>query len=468
MSHFEKVKKSTNTALSKIIKDLEQEGIRNVHVHAPDLNGLLRTKIVPLHCLKSGLTINSSIYALSHSDGYPIGDIVYESPHIWFHTGFGNIFAYPDKDTLCPLPWVANSAEVILNTFHREGDRYCLDLRQPLEALEQKLKAKRLVLKVGFEFEFGIFHYDRELLEQGRHNELKPFGQSQMYSSLSRDPEYMALMAELQKRLNTLGIGIASMETESGKGMYEVALEPETPLKAADNAVLFRHHLKLLCREKGLIATFMARYQPIGQDAACGTHIHLSLYDKTGNNLFKHDEKVLSAKGEQFLSGLLHRIKESHLAFRPTINSYRRLTKMTGCPEEICWGNENRLVAVRLAHSPNPNNIRFEHRCSGADINAYIALTLIAAAGLDGLENKYDLPPLVESNPDDVKGLEKLPRTLKESIELFKESDFVKNTLGKELAEQYWLSRENELSAFQAWIDKEITTFEFQRYFEGV
>ncbi|MBM7072925.1 hypothetical protein JQC92_12930 [Shewanella sp. 202IG2-18] len=104
-------------------------------------------------------------------------------------------------------------------------------------------------------------------------------------------------MAELQKRLNVLGINLASMETESGKGMYEVALDPETPLKAADSAILFRYHLKLLCREKGLIATFMARYQPIGQDAANGAHIYVSLYDSNGNNLFKHNEKILSSKG---------------------------------------------------------------------------------------------------------------------------------------------------------------------------
>ncbi|MBM7072926.1 hypothetical protein JQC92_12935 [Shewanella sp. 202IG2-18] len=132
-------------------------------------------------------------------------------------------------------------------------------------------------------------------------------------------------------------------------------------------------------------------------------------------------------------------MKESHLAFRPTINSYRRLTKMTGCPEEVCWGNENRFVAVRVAQSPNSNNLRFEHRCSGSDVNPYITLSLIAAAGLDGLDNKYDLPVMIEGNPDDVEDIEKLPRTLKGSIDLFKESDFVKSVLGKALAEQYWL-----------------------------
>ncbi|MBM7072924.1 hypothetical protein JQC92_12925 [Shewanella sp. 202IG2-18] len=178
MSHFEKVKKSGNSALSKMLKDFEQEGIDTLHAHVPDLNGILRTKIISLSSVKSGVTINSSIYAISHSDGFPIGDIVYESPYIWFHTGFGNIFALPDKNTLRPLPWIDGSAEVILNIYHREGDRYCLDIRKPLESIEAQLKARTLIIKIGFEFEFGIFHYNRDLIEEKKYSQLKPFGQS--------------------------------------------------------------------------------------------------------------------------------------------------------------------------------------------------------------------------------------------------------------------------------------------------
>ncbi|MGG9999905.1 glutamine synthetase family protein [Pseudovibrio ascidiaceicola] len=468
MMTFSEEQAASKEALAKQIAQLKQRGVHSVITQVPDMNGLLRCRLQPLDGLEKGCSTNSSLYLIPHGDGQPAGEQIYESPHVWYHTGFGNLHSLADGNTLCQLGWRPEVSEVLLNCYERGGERFSLDVRRPLEMLEEKLAELKLTMKVGMEFEFGVFHFDRALVEAGEHHKLKPFGHSLRYDSVNRDPNYMDLMEAFRVRMDSLGIGVSSMESEIGWGMYEVALSPTSPLQAADNAVRARHHLKELCREHDLIATFMARYQPMGQDSACGTHVHISLYDEMGHNVFYDREAVLSERGRFFVAGLLAQMQASHLAFRPTINSYRRLSRFTGCPEEVCWGDEHRVSAVRVISSPDPQAIRLEHRCPGADTHPYIIVPLIASAGLQGLSKGEEPPAMLIGDPGKDETLEKLPRSLEASLELFRESDFVKEALGTSLADQYARSRENELKAFKAWIEKDITSFEFLRYFEGV
>ncbi|AEV38710.1 glutamine synthetase, catalytic region [Pseudovibrio sp. FO-BEG1] len=468
MTQFSQMQSASKDALAKQIGQLKQRGVHSVITQVPDMNGLLRCRLQPLDGLEKGCSTNSSLYLIPHGDGQPAGELIYESPHVWYHTGFGNLHSLADSNTLFQLGWRPGISEVLLNCYNRDGTRFVLDVRRPLEMLEERLAEMQLTMKVGLEFELGIFHFDRALVEAGEHHKLKPFGHSLQYDSVNRDPDYMDLMDAFRERMEGLGIGVSSMESEIGWGMYEVALEPASPLQAADNAVRARHHLKELCRERGLIATFMARYQPMGQDSANGTHVHVSLYDEMGHNIFYDKDAALSERGRHFVAGLLAQMKASHLAFRPTINSYRRLSRFTGCPEEVCWGEEHRVSAVRVISSPDPQVIRLEHRCSGADTHPYIILALIGAAGLDGLEHREEPPAMLIGDPGKDEDLEKLPRSLEESLELFRDSEFVQQALGVALADQYARSRENELKAFRAWIEKDITSFEFLRYFEGV
>ena len=455
-------------ALLQQIGQLQHSGVKTVITQVPDLNGLLRCKMVPLAGLEDGGVINPSLYLVPHGDGQPAGEIVYESPYVWFHTGFGNILCLADEPTLVSTGWRPTQAEVLLNCYERTGERYGLDVRAPLQRLEMRLAERDWQMKVGVEFEFGLFHFDRELIEAGQYSKLKPYGHRSEHGSAHPEPDFMDLMEAFYQRMASVGISIASLHAEIGFAMYEIALAPETPLRAADNAMRLRHHLKAFCREHGLIATLMARYRTSDHHSANGTHVHVSLYDEQGHNLFYAPDALVSEAGQQFAAGVLDQMCASHLAFRPTLNSYRRLSRAAGNPEEVCWGDEHRATALRVVSGPNGQSCRFEHRCCGADVNLYMVVPLIAAAGLDGLDRKLEAPPLLEGDPAKAEGLKPLPRSMEASLEAFKDNAFVADTLGDALADQYARSRENELKAFQAWLEQDITQFEFQRYFEGV
>lgn len=216
--------------------------------------------------------------------------------------------------------------------------------------------------------------------------------------------------------------------------------------------------LQELCLEQGLIATFMARYQPLGSHSASGAHHHQSLW-RDGRNVTATGPNRLSDAGRHYLGGLLTHLPASHLVFRPNINSYRRFDRSAWSPTTIGWGHEDRTKSIRAITIPSEPAARFEHRVPGSDVNPYLTVALMLAAGLDGIEESID--------PDAITDRE-LPDTLEGSVDLFEKDAFVAEALGAELQAHYAASRRFEVAAFKAWLDRHITDFEFQRYFAGL
>jgi glutamine synthetase len=298
-----------------------------------------------------------------------------------------------------------------------------------------------------------------------RYRELTPWGHSYINYDLVRSGDYQGFVADLATRLDGLKIGLASFVTEYGYGMYEAALPPKSPLEAADDAMRFKLHLRELCAERGMVATFMTRFQPPKKESACGAHHHLSLW-RDGKNIFAAGANQLTDIGQKFLAGLLARLPDSHLLFRPTVNSYRRLDRQAWSPEDVSWGYENRMAAIRAITTPNPEATRFEHRVPGADINPYFTVAAMLAAGLDGIEQSLPLPAISPGSPEAQK-LTPLSRTLMGSVDTFRASAFIETLLGPELKNHYIASRVNEQVAFETWLAQHITDFEWQRYFIG-
>ena len=331
----------------------------------------------------------------------------------------------------------------------------------------QEDRARDLDYEPSFalEYEFGLFIADHNLMREGRYRELKPCGHSYVNYDLVRTGDYQSFVADLIDRMASLEIGVSSFVTEYGYGMYEFALTPKPPLQAADDAVRAKLHLREFCAERGLVATFMTRFQPPGRESACGAHHHQSLW-RDGRNVFAAGPKQLTEVGTRYLAGLLSHLPETHLLYRPTINSYRRFDRGAWSPEDASWGYENRTAAIRAITTPTEGAARLEHRVPGADINPYLTIAAMLASGLAGIEHKL---PLEEPAPGNPAALERPPlaRTLKESIEAFRASDFVTQLLGSELKAHYLLSREAEQSAFDDGLANQITDFEFQRYFIG-
>lgn len=451
--------------LQELQRELTDKGARFMHTHMAEINGLFRSKTTPLKLPYAGDALNGILYCVSHSDGTPTGDVAFAGAIANDDNGYPNIMALPDPTTVRHHGWDPRFASVITNSFLLDGSPCPLDPRAILRTQEERARALGFEPRFALEYEFGIFQADHDLMRAGRYRELKPWGPSLTNYDLVRSGDYQPFVADFMDRLGHLGIGVASFVTEYGYGMYEFALAPKPALEAADDAMRAKLHLREFCAERGLVATFMTRFQPPGKESACGAHHHQSLWQE-GRNLFAAGANKLSNVAEQYLAGLLSRLAETHLFYRPTINSYRRFDRGAWSPEDVSWGFENRTAAVRAITTPTPEATRFEHRVPGADVNPYLTVAAMLGAGLDGIEQGMTLEPPAPGNPA---ALNKppLPRTLRQSVEAFRASDFVRRVFGTAFQEHYIISRENELAAFETWQNQQITDFEFQRYFVG-
>jgi glutamine synthetase len=465
LKNFHELAEQRKIPLQQAHKELLSKGVEFMHIHIPEVNGIFRSKIAPIKLAYSGDAVNAILYCFSHSDGAPLGDITFNAPIACDQNGYPNIMGLPDPATLRHHPWNPRFASLIMNAFYLNGAACPLDPRAILAQQEERARELGFEPKFALEYEFGIFVADYDLMRAMRFRELVPWGYSLINYDVLRSRGYQDFVAELATRLAGIDVGLASFVTEYGYGMYEAALPPKSPLTAADDAMRFKFHLRELCAEHAMVATFMTRFQPPKKESACGAHHHVSLW-RDGKNILAAGTNQLSEAGRHFLSGVLGRLPDTHLVFRPTINSYRRFDRQTWSPEDVSWGYENRMAAVRVITTPNADAARLEHRVAGADINPYLTIAAILAAGLDGIEQSLPLPPAAPGNPAGL-GLPPLFRTLGESIAAFRTSAFVEQVFGPDFKSHYIASRENEQIAFNDWLSGHITDFEWQRYFIG-
>ena len=444
-------------------KRLKAAGVTFLQTHMVDTAGTLRTKISPLKLSPSGDALNGILYCVSHGDGQPTGDTAFASYIASTENGFPNIQALADPGSVRHHGWRPDTASVISSGYMLDGSPCLVDPRHILAKADARLRALGYTAKVALEYEFGIFRADEALMQQGRFSELKPWGQSLLNYDIARSGDYQDLVAEFIRRMESLGIGVASFVTEYGHGMYEYALTPKTALEAADDAMRAKLHMRELCAERGLVATFMTRFQPPGKESACGAHHHLSLW-QDDKPVLAAGVNALSEVGQHFLAGMLNRLPETHVIFRPTINAYRRFDRGAWSPEDVNWGYENRTAAVRAITTPNPSACRFENRVPGADINPYLSLAAMIAAGAEGIKKGLELQP-AQPGAVPAEGTLRLQSNLTDATDTFAASNFCAEAFGQAFRDHYAASRRNEVEAFETWKTQHITEFEWQRYF---
>lgn len=450
-------------AYAEASERMQAAGVKYLQGHMVDPNGTFRSKISPFKLSKTGDPLNGILYCVTHGDGQPIGDVSFEAPIASAVNGYPNIQALADPATLRQHGWDPEVASIISSGYMLDGEPCPLDARIQLARADARLRALGYEAQAALEFEFGVFHADHDLMRQGRYSELKSWGHSLRNYDLTRSGEYADFVKEYMRRMESIGIGVSGFVSEYGFGMYEFALAPKPAVEAADDALRAKLHLIELCAERGLIATFMTRFQPPGKESACGAHQHVSLW-KDGAPVMADGEARLSPVGEKFLAGVLGRLRETHVFFRPTINSYRRFDRNAWSPVDVTWGYENRTAAIRVITTPTPSAARIEHRVGGADINPYLTLAVILSAGAEGIEAGLDLMP--ESiGMDKREDRSLLHDNLVDAVEEFTASEFCRKTFGDAFCEHYTLGRRNEIAAFDAWKASHITDFEWRRYF---
>jgi glutamine synthetase len=280
--------------------------------------------------------------------------------------------------------------------------------------------------------------------------------------SILRASEYSAYFDDLFELLARFDVPLEGLHTETGPGVYEAAIQYSDILKAADRAFLFKTSVKEIATRHGILATFMAK--PHQNMPGCSGHVHQSLQDGAGKNLFfdkKSDDKM-SEVMKSYIAGQLHCLPVILPMFAPTINSYKRLVEGAWAPTTLTWGIDNRTVALR-ALPLSEKSTRLETRVVGSDVNPYLAMAACLEAGLYGVKNKLKLkvPETKGNGYEDTKN-GTLPRNLKEASDAMRESDLAKELFGEAFVDHFTITRDWEWREFQ----KQVTAWEMKRYFE--
>ena len=283
-----------------------------------------------------------------------------------------------------------------------------------------------------------------------------------------REEQHRELCHAILDEMSAFDIDIEALHTETGPGVYEVAIRYDEALRAADKAALFKTQMKSLAARHGLSVTFMAKWSH--DLPGSSGHLHQSLWTVpqpggAPRNVFfdGQGEGKLSATGRQYVAGLVELMPELTALYSPTINAYKRYVPGVWAPLTASWGLENRTCAVRVIPG-GPSSTRVEYRQTAADINPYIAMATCLAAGLWGIDQGKEPPPAARGDASSGEELPALPRTLKDATAALASSQRAREILGEAFVDHYVRTREWEVRQFE----RVVTEWELERYFESI
>ena len=375
------------------------------------------------------------------------------------------MLAYPEASTFQILPWRPERNAVgrmFCSIKTPEGDFFDGDSRNVLK--RQAAKAERLgyVMNVGPELEYYYFKDPNgtEVLDHGGYFDLTSLD---MASDLRRDT-----ILTLEK----MGIPVEYSHHENGPSQQEIDLRFADALSMADNVMTYKMVVKEIAMKHGVYASFMPK--PISGAPGSGMHIHQSLFDEEGNNAFfdasDPDGYNLSKVAKHYIAGLLKYVPEFSLLTNPSVNSYKRLIPGGEAPVHISWARNNRSALVRIpGYKPDKEEAcRVELRSPDSAANPYLAFSAVLAAGLKGIEEELELCPPMEE--DFARGLSRqelrargvgsLPDTLGEAVELFAESELMKEVLGEHIHSFLVKVKREEWNEYQ----RQVSNWELDRY----
>jgi len=448
----------------------EERNIKKVKVGGFDVDGILRGKYVSLDKFWSvaepGFGFCDVIF------GWDISDVLYDNAKVTgWHSGYPDAHAIIDLDTLRFIPAEPDTAAFLVDFVEKEGSSVRPHPACPRSLLKRVLadaRRKGYAASFGSEFEFWVFKETPDTLHEKDFRKLTPLTPGMFGYSWLRAEQNRAFCHAILDEMSAFDIDLEALHTETGPGVYEVAIRYDEALRAADKAALFKTQLKSLAARHGLAVTFMAKWH---QDLPGSSgHLHQSLWTvaetgATPRNVF-HDEKTetkLSTKGRHYVGGQVELMPELTALYSPTVNAYKRYVPGVWAPLTASWGIENRTCAVRVIPG-SPSSTRVEYRQTAADINPYIAIATCLASGLWGLENGIEPPPVANGDASFAEKLAPLPRTLKDATAALSASKRAREILGEGFVDHYVRTRDWEVRQYE----RAVTDWELRRYFESI
>ena len=431
-----------------------------VKVACSDIDGILRGKY--LHRDKFFGAADSGFGFCDVVFGWDSSDQCYDNTQVtgWQH-GFPDALARLDLDTARHVPW-DNGVPFFLGEFvNADGSPYAVCPRQTLKRVLQRAEKLGLQAMTGMEFEWFNFAETPQSWAAKKGVGPEPITPGMFGYSLLRMADRQPFFNALMDDMAAFGVPIEGLHTETGPGVYEAAIAFSPALEQADRAILFKTGAREIGKRFGVMPSFMAKWS--AALPGCSGHIHQSLSDGK-NNLF-YDAKSprkMSKLFESYLAGQVACLMDFAPMFWPTINSYKRLVDGFWAPVKPTWGLDNRTASFRVI-AGSPKATRLETRCPGADVNPYLAMAAVIAAGLYGVEKglKLTAPPITGTNQG-AENIPRAPRSLIESTRVFQKSDIARDFLGDTFVDHFAATRDWE---HRQWQDA-VTDWELKRYFE--
>ncbi len=419
----------------------EHPEVRTIRMAAADLNGQARGKRLPARfadkTVKSGTRFPYSVLNLDIW-----GEDIENSPLV-FESGDADGILHPTERGFLPMPWLeAPTALLPIWMFHDDGRPFDGDPRQALARVLERYKARGLTPVVATELEFYLIDdSDRELRvpPSPRSGKRRPGADTLALRALDAFDRFFT---DLYDGCEAMDIPADTAISEAGLGQFEInLLHSDDALKAADDAWLFKMLVKGLARRHGFAASFMAK--PYPDQPGNGMHMHFSVLDHAGRNIFDNGGPEGSEALHQAIAGCMAAMPASMLLFAPHANSYDRMVPGAHAPTGIAWGHDNRTSALRVPSGP-PVARRIEHRVAGGDINPYLLVAGVLGAALVGMEDGLMPPPPITGNAY-AQDLPQLPTTWGDAIAAFADSDLMPRILPDELIRNYLMTKRQEL-----------------------
>jgi glutamine synthetase len=437
----------------------EHPKVRFFDAFVNDLNTVERGKRIDraniAGIFKRGMPLPGSMFALDIEGG------TVEDTGLGFADGDADRPCMPIPGTLVVVPWQADGIAQLQLTMHEnDGSPFFGDPRHLLANVLARFARLSLTPVVAIEYEFYLVDTERDASGLPQPPKGPLTGRREFrtqINSMTDLNEYSPLLDEIDRVCRLQNVPATSSLAEYGPGQYEVNLaHAPDGVRVCDEALRFKRIVKSVARAHGCDATFLPK--PYRDMAGSGLHIHVSLQDAAGRNIFAAANPLDSAPLRHVIAGTLSTLADGMALCAPGPNSYRRFRSEAYVPLHPTWSINNRGSAIRVPAS-DAGNLRIEHRLAGADANPYLVLAWVLAGMLHGLEQRLEPPAVLTGNAYLQDG-DPLPTNWPAAIERFASSEFARATLGEKFVALFTAVKRAEMQEFNS----HITPLEVARY----
>jgi glutamine synthetase len=380
-----------------------------------------------------------------------------------WQAGYGDYTMKPDMATLRRTPWLPGTALVLCDLLdHHTHAEVPHSPRAILKAQVARLEAMGMKAFMATELEYFLFKESYEEARQGGYRNLQTFGAYNEDYHIFQTTKEEDLVRAIRNGLQGADIPVENSKGEASAGQGEINVRYADALTMADRHVIIKNACKEIAWAKGKALTFLAKWS--NGAAGNSSHVHQSLWSADGKTPLFHDpaaEHGMSAMMRHYVAGLLTHASEITYFLAPYINSYKRFAAGTFAPTKAIWSKDNRTAGYRLC-GEDTKGIRIECRVGGSDLNPYLAIAALLAAGIDGIENKLELEPAFKGDAYVGKGVREIPKTLRDATTALEGSAMLRAAFGDDVIDHYVHAARWEQSEY----DRRVTDWEIARGFE--